>query len=167
MALRLAFRLPVLFAASLALALNAQPPSGSAPGANMPGGPPPGGQGGFKPRNLKVLPPDTNLRAVMGGYSGALGVGCEFCHAAPDPTTHRSDRASDANPVKETARGMIQMTADLNTKYLAQIPGIHDADPITCGTCHRGQSHPPAFVPAPRPEGNRPPAPPPTAPPAN
>jgi hypothetical protein len=53
---------------------------------------------------------------------------------------------------------MIQMTDDLNTKYLAQMPDRRYADPITCGTCHRGEKHPSVFVAPPRQEGNRPPA---------
>jgi hypothetical protein len=120
-----------------------------------------------KPQNLKVLPQDTDLRKVMRQYSGDLGVECEFCHAAADPVTHRADRASDANPVKETARFMIQLTDDLNNKYLAEMPNRRYADPITCGTCHRGEKHPSIYVAPPRPEGNRPPgAPPPATPPA-
>lgn len=120
-----------------------------------------------KPQNLKVLPQDTDLRKVMRQYSGDLGVECEFCHAAADPVTHRADRASDANPVKETARFMIQLTDDLNNKYLAEMPNRRYADPITCGTCHRGEKHPSIYVAPPRPEGNRPPgAPPAGMPPA-
>jgi hypothetical protein len=109
-----------------------------------------------KPTNLKVLPEDTDLHAVMHQYAADLGVHCSFCHAAADPTTHKTDFASDANPTKQTARYMIRMTADLNTKYLAAMPNRHDTDPITCGTCHRGEHHPPDFV-AP-PEGDHPPA---------
>jgi hypothetical protein len=125
-----------------------------------------------KPTNLKVLPLDTDLRKVMRQYAGDLGVECEFCHAPADPVTHRADRASDANPVKETARFMIQMTDDLNDKYLAEMPNRRYADPITCGTCHRGSAHPSIYVAPPRPEGNRPPGaapgamPPAAAPPA-
>ncbi len=142
----------------------------SAAGQTAPAAPPaaapaqPGARAPYKPQYLKVLPEDTDLRKVMRGYAGDLGVDCEFCHAAPDPVTHRADRASDANPVKETARFMIQMTDDLNDKYLAEMPNRRYADPITCGTCHRGASHPSIYVPPPRPEGNRPPgAPPPAA----
>jgi hypothetical protein len=57
------------------------------------------------------------------------------------------------------------MTADLNTKYLEEMPGRRYADPITCGTCHRGASHPTIFVPKPRVAGERPPQPPAQAPP--
>jgi len=151
----------------LVLPLSAQPPAGAPPaGAPPPGAARPG------PQNLKVLPQDADLRTIMRGFTGALGVECEFCHAAADPVTHRADRASDANPMKDTARYMIRMTGDLNTKYLAQLPmpASHagEAPPtITCGTCHRGEKEPSAFVPPPRQPGNGPGGPPPAgAPPA-
>jgi hypothetical protein len=152
---------PVLCAGLMPLLL-ASAQSMPAPGA-APGGPPAGQPGGGPqaPKNLKVLPKDTDLRKVMRQYSGDLGVQCEYCHAAADPVTHRADRASDANPMKDTARFMIQMTDDLNTKYLAQMPSRRYADPITCGTCHRGEKHPSVFVPPP--PANRPPGPPPAA----
>jgi hypothetical protein len=121
-------------------------------------------------KNLKVLPDNISrddLRKLMRQFTGDLGVECEFCHAAADPVTKREDRASDANPAKETARFMIQMTGDLNDRYLAEMPDRRYADPITCGTCHRGEKHPSVFVAPPRQEGNRPaPAPPAQAPPA-
>jgi hypothetical protein len=124
------------------------------------------------PKNLKVLPQNTDLRKVMGEYSAALGVQCGYCHAAPDPVTHRGDRASDANPMKDQARLMIQMTDDLNKKYLPMLAkhGESDHDQmavIGCGTCHRGEKHPPAFVPPPRPEGERLPGAPAAAAPTN
>jgi hypothetical protein len=156
MILRLSSCVPVLCGlASLALAIGAQQPVAPPTGQAMPNAQPRGPQ---KPSNLKVLPQNTDLRAVMHQYEADLGVNCDFCHAAPDPMTHRGDRASDANPMKDKARFMIQMTADLNTKYLAQLPDRHETDPITCGTCHRGEKHPSVFAPAPRPDANRPPA---------
>jgi hypothetical protein len=129
-------------------------------------------------KNLKVLPDNISrddLRKLMRQFTGDLGVECEFCHAAADPVTKREDRASDANPTKDTARYMIQMTDDLNTRYLEQMPDRRYADPITCGTCHRGEKHPSVFVAPPRQQGNRPAPPsvqasptaaPPSAPPA-
>lgn len=104
-----------------------------------------------KPKNLQVLPKDISghdLIATMHGYEQALGVECSFCHAE-DPATHRLDFASDANPHKSTARTMMRMTQEINTKYLAT---IHDPDAspdmktVTCGTCHRGHSMPMPFV---------------------
>jgi hypothetical protein len=117
-------------------------------------------------KNLKVLPDNISrddLRKLMRQFTGDLGVECEFCHTAADPVTKREDRASDANPAKETARFMIQMTGDLNDRYLAEMPDRRYADPITCGTCHRGEKHPSIFVAPPRQPGNRPG----TSPPAN
>jgi hypothetical protein len=98
----------------------------------------------------------------MRQYEGDLGVNCGFCHAQ-DPATKRTNFASDANPMKDTARFMITMTADLNT-HLDTMPGKMYADPVTCGTCHRGEKHPSVFVPpppAPRPAAATPPPPPP------
>jgi len=121
------------------------------PQARGPGGPPRGPQP--PPTNLKVLPKTMSHDEVvklMRTYTGDLGVQCEFCHAQ-NPATHRVDPASDANPVKDTARFMITMTADLNNQYLENLPGKRYADPITCGTCHRGESHPSVFVPKPQP----------------
>jgi hypothetical protein len=132
-------------------------PAQTAPAAATPPAGAPAPQAPYVPKNLKVLPANTDLRKVMREYAGALGVECSFCHAPADPVTHRADRASDANPVKDTARYMIQMTDDLNNKYLAEMPNRRYADPISCGTCHRGEKHPSIFVPPPRPEGNPPP----------
>ena len=161
-----------------AVVLLAMPASGqNAPPAAAPGGAPmqrgPGGpRVPYKPKNLKVLPDNTDLRKVMREFAGSLGVKCEYCHIAPDPLTKRADRASDANPMKEQARVMIQMTDDLNQKYLpllAKPTDGHQRAVIACGTCHRGEKHPPAFVLPPQPEGNRPPGAPagPMAAPAN
>jgi hypothetical protein len=147
--------MPVLCAGLIPILSAAAQSAPAAPPAAAPA--PPAARAPYKPQNLKVLPEDTDLRKVMREFAGDLGVECEFCHAAPDPVTHRADRASDANPVKETARFMIQMTDDLNNKYLAEMPNRRYADPITCGTCHRGEKHPSIYVPPPRPEGNRPP----------
>ncbi len=142
---------PVLCAAllfALTAAAQTAPPAQPSPGAaaGRPAPPP------YVPKNLKVLPDNTDLRVVMRGFAGALGVECEFCH-----TANRQDRASDANPMKDKARSMIRMTDDLNEKYLAQMPDRHPDVSITCGTCHRGEKLPTAFVPPQRQQGPRPP----------
>ena len=158
-------------ALSTGIALAQTPPAAPPAGAQ------PGGQSGGQPRgprpaptNLKVLPKTMSgddVIKLMRQYEGDLGVECEFCHAAAAPGQRR-DNASDANPKKDVARYMISMTADLNDKYLADMPDRRYADPITCGTCHRGEKHPSVFVPPPqqRGPGNGPGmAPPGTAPP--
>ena len=109
-----------------------------------------------KPTNLQVLPKNISgpdLIATMRGFTGALGVECEFCHVR-DPQTHRPNFASDANPNKTIARTMILMTNEINVKYLSQVkdPDATPADKtVTCGTCHRGNSMPAHFTPAARP----------------
>jgi hypothetical protein len=142
--------------------LLAQPPAGAPPAGAPPAGARPGGGGGRAPQNLKVLPADTNIFQTMMGFRQALGVGCEFCHAQ-NPDTHRNDFASDANPMKETARAMIRMNMDINEKYLANLPNMTDKPTITCGTCHQGNKIPAAFTP---PAGNGPGGPPPAGAPA-
>ena len=55
---------------------------------------------------------------------------------------------------KNTARLMYRMVEDINKNYVSMVPK-HDKDDkaeksdamVTCGTCHRGNLHPPAYVP--------------------
>ncbi|QMV19752.1 c-type cytochrome [Granulicella sp. 5B5] len=101
------------------------------------------------PTNLKVLPKDISseeLHARMRQYVSEVGVPCGYCHAE-NPQTGKLDFASDDNPVKETARFMIKMTDDINTKYLAQLGDRRYSPAFTCGSCHQGQPEPPTFVP--------------------
>jgi hypothetical protein len=119
------------------------------------------------PTNIKALPKNITgdeVIKVMHQYEGDLGVECQFCHAR-SPETKRNDFPSDANPVKDKARLMIKMTDDINAKYLAQLTDHKASDAVTCGTCHRGMSHPEPFVPKPQDHGSPPPAatPPPSA----
>jgi hypothetical protein len=153
----------LLLAGIFTLALTAQPllsqdaatPSaaGQSTSQSQPGARPQRPQP--KPVNLKVLPKDISredLIKIMRGYTGALGVGCKFCHAA-NPQTHKLDFPSDANDDKTIARTMIAMTRTINDQYMSQ---IHDPDAmpedkhVTCGTCHRGHSMPEHFTPPPQ-----------------
>jgi len=105
------------------LTLVAQPPQGKKGG----GGP---------PKNLKLLDPNSNIRETMQGFVKALGVqGCTFCHV-------QGDFASDDNPMKTTARMMIQMARDINAKF--PDGGMH----VRCWTCHRGSEMPETEPPA-------------------
>ena len=101
--------------------------------------------------NLKVLPKSTSFGDVyklMAGMQRDLGVQCSFCHEE-DPDSKQIDYVSDENPRKETARFMMRMTNDINEKYLGKLGDRQYAPPITCGNCHLGQMHPPAYDPAP------------------
>ncbi|HEX8951487.1 MAG TPA: c-type cytochrome [Polyangia bacterium] len=98
-------------------------------------------------KNLQVLPKSMSkeeLKAYMKGQARALGVECDYCHDVPD-------MASDKNDKKLIARKMIQLTAEVNDKWLK---GMKDADKnkVTCATCHQGHELPPKGVPAAAPE---------------
>jgi len=102
-----------------------------------------------RPTNFKVLPKTMlgdDVNRLMHQYEQQLGVTCGYCHEENEQT-RKLDYASDENSVKSTARMMIAMTNDLNTKYLAQLGDRRYADPLTCGNCHQGQAHPPVFEP--------------------
>jgi hypothetical protein len=182
----------VLAAAIVAVSMAAQAPQPqqapvAAEGAQ--GGVPPGGPGGPprefpKPTNLKVLPKDLTgkqVRDIMEGWSGALGVHCNACHTA-DPTQKgpngrpRLNFADDSKHEKRTARLMFTMTQKINADYISAVDKEHEeheheggaehADHnVTCGTCHRGHQHPEAYIPPkehdgpPAPAGEKPPLP--------
>ncbi len=102
-----------------------------------------------KPTNLKVLPKDISgdeIDKLMHRYKQDLGVPCGYCHEE-NPQTKQIDYASDENPIKGTARFMIQMNEDINNKYLAQLGDRRYAEPFTCANCHQGQVQPPACEP--------------------
>ena len=93
-------------------------------------------------KNLQVLPKTTTkdeIKQIMRAQAKALDVECDHCHDVPD-------MASDNNANKKLARQMMQMTMEINSKWLK---GMKDAakNQVTCGTCHRGHEVPPAFVP--------------------
>jgi photosynthetic reaction center cytochrome c subunit len=100
--------------------------------------PPPAGP----PKNLKILPADTNIPQVMGTFRTALGVQCTFCHI-------QGDFASDDNAKKNMARNMLRMANDINANF------PDGKRHVTCYTCHRGEAvpkmEPPAAGAAPKP----------------
>jgi hypothetical protein len=147
--------LAALFLTAIAPALSAQTPSaappadGSAPQQPRPHRPRP------KPTNLQVLPKDftgDQVIDVMHKFEDQLGVECDYCHAknpTPSPTTGHLDFASDTNPMKDRARVMMRMSHEINQTFLTQLTTPPAGQQVSCGTCHRGNAKPPAFVPAP------------------
>jgi hypothetical protein len=135
---------PVLHAQASAPAAAAPTPPQSRPHRPRP-----------KPTNLQVLPKDftgDQVVDIMHKFEDQLGVECEYCHVknpTPSPTTGHLDFASDANPMKDRARVMMRMSEDINQHFLAQLTTPPPAQPVSCGTCHRGNAKPPAFVPTP------------------
>jgi len=101
---------------------------------------------GFK--NLKILKKDIShddLNKVMHGFNDALGVKCNFCHAAAKDGEEHPDFASDEKPEKSIARQMIKMTNKINKKFFHGKSKVGDADAVMavmCETCHHGTPHP-------------------------
>jgi hypothetical protein len=101
----------------------------------------------LQPRNLQVLPKNLSgaeVGRLMKQFREDLGVACSYCHAE-SPQTQKLDYASDENPTKQTARLMIVMLNDINNKYMAQLGDRRYVVPVSCGSCHQGQSNPPPF----------------------
>jgi cytochrome c553 len=94
----------------------------------------------------------------MHGWAKALGTQCDTCHQEDPvkkmPNGHPAlNFADDSKKEKETARQMVKMTIDINKNYTSVVDSSRSKDPqaklVGCGTCHRGQVDPPAYVPPP------------------
>lgn len=96
--------------------------------------------------NLKVLPedfPKENLRAVMTGFTRALGVRCTHCHAGEKGAKlSEIDFVSDDNPNKNTARAMLEMLGDINESLKEIDPTGPERVNMWCHTCHHGTPRP-------------------------
>ena len=93
------------------------------------------------PKNLKLLPANTEIPFVMRSFNEALGVECVYCHV-------QGDFAADTNPKKEMARKMISMVRQIDTSFPSSVgvfpDGYHEVD---CITCHRGNAKPETTAP--------------------
>jgi tetratricopeptide (TPR) repeat protein len=97
--------------------------------------------------NLQFFPKDIardSLVQVMRGFSFALGVRCQYCHAGGDGISFQGVRfSSDDKPAKKKARFMLSMVAMLNDTTLAKLPE-RSTPPVrvACATCHHGLAKP-------------------------
>lgn len=91
----------------------------------------------------KDIPRDT-LVNVMRGFSFALGVRCQYCHAGGDGISFQGvDFKSDDKLAKRKARYMLQMRDTINLRLLAALPGRSAPGlEVQCSTCHRGLARP-------------------------
>ena len=102
--------------------------------------------------NLKVLPKDISkdsLDFLMKGYTLALGVKCNHCHAPSKTDPTKLDFTSDAKIEKEIARGMITMTDEINEKNFKPFfpdPKPHQVHVVNCVMCHRGNANPEKYL---------------------
>jgi len=96
--------------------------------------------------NLQELPedfPPERLRAVMGGFTRALGVRCSHCHVGEEGqplTTY--DFPSDDNPNKGRAREMLRMLGSINDHLEKIEPSGTERVNMWCHTCHQGRPRP-------------------------
>lgn len=109
------------------------------------------------PTNLQVLPKNltgAQVREIMEGFAGSLGVHCDFCHAVDPNKIGPNGRpqlnfADDSKDDKKIARIMISMVQQINGDYISKASAL-DPDAmgmkVTCGTCHRGHEMPEEFV---------------------
>jgi tetratricopeptide (TPR) repeat protein len=128
----------VVMTASLALAQGQPPPGGQqqTPAAGQQ--PPP-------MTNLQVFPKDTprqQVQAAMNAFEQALGVQCSYCHVN-EGRGGRNDFASDEKQTKKTARQMMILAREINSK-LPEAVGkpATDTTRVGCATCHRGVAIP-------------------------
>src|SRR5688572_15226493 len=85
-----------------------------------------------------------SLVQTMRGFSFALGVRCQYCHAGGDGVSFQGvNFASDDKPAKRNARFMLRMVDSLNTHAFAGLPQRRTPPvQLECVTCHRGNSAP-------------------------
>src|SRR5262249_55046753 len=97
-------------------------------------------------KNIQVLKgtPAADIGQNMTFISVALGVACTYCHTPSGPWPQGYEK--DDITAKQTARKMIRMTRQINETSFA------GRAVVTCATCHAGDTHPAAFVPADTPE---------------
>jgi len=124
----------------VAASVSAQQPPAPAPAPGAGGG---RGQQAAPPpmTNLQFFPKDTpreRVLAVMGQFTQALGVQCNYCHV--------QDRASDEMRTKGVARQMLALVRDLSQK-VPQAVGkpMEQTTAVNCTTCHRGVPIPKAL----------------------
>jgi len=103
-----------------------------------------------KAKNLRVLPKNISkddLRTTMVGYARALGVRCQFCHVGEEgkPLT-TFDFASDNNPMKGVARGMVKMVGGVQEDLHKIKFQEQDRVRVGCITCHHGKPRPVTLV---------------------
>jgi class III cytochrome C family protein/photosynthetic reaction center cytochrome c subunit len=79
-------------------------------------------------KNIKALKgvPQGQIAGLMDSYNKALGVSCDYCHAA-------GNLADDSKPAHKASVRDIMMTREINDKYK------HSVD---CMSCHQGKAKP-------------------------
>jgi len=115
---------------------GAPPPAGAArPPQQAPPRPPkPGETAGEYFKNVKVLKdiPAEQLRPTMEFIAASLGVRCDHCHVLGPQGGFDKDEKKE----KDTARDMMRMVNDINTR------AFEGRQRVGCATCHHGRTPP-------------------------
>lgn len=93
-----------------------------------------------EPQNAQVLQ-NMNTSQIWAymqqQVSGALSVGCQYCHNVnPDEDGNYKFHLDDY-PQKIAARNMMTLVNDLNAKFIVNLP-YWRGNYVTCATCHSG-----------------------------
>src|SRR6267143_6267029 len=102
-------------------------------------------------KNIRLLKglPESQLFLLMNFVATSLGVQCNFCHVqqGKDPKTGFTKWVweSDDKPEKQTGRRMMQMVLSIKANDKVDFR----ENPVTCYTCHRGQTKPVGLPPMP------------------
>jgi len=93
-----------------------------------------------QPQNTQVLTGMTTAQVwsfMQQQVSGALGVGCEYCHNVNPGPDGKYQFNLDTIPQKVAARNMMKLVNDLNRMYITNLP-YWRGNYVTCSTCHSG-----------------------------
>ncbi|HEY6192647.1 MAG TPA: c-type cytochrome [Bacteroidota bacterium] len=95
-------------------------------------------------KNIQALKglPASQFNPVMDYFASSLGVRCDHCHSLD--SNGQGFEKDDLKP-KGTARKMIQMVMDINSKNFG------GRTEVSCYTCHRGSVEPTKLIPVPQP----------------
>ncbi len=94
-----------------------------------------------EPQNAQVLTGMTTEQ--IWGYmqqhvSGALGVGCQYCHDVQADENGTYLFNEDTYAQKLSAREMMRLTNDLNAEFIVDLPNWR-GNYVQCATCHNNQ----------------------------
>lgn len=93
-----------------------------------------------EPQNAQVLTDMTTAEIwsfMQQQVSGALGVGCQYCHNVQADANGNYQFNLDDFPQKVAARNMLRLVNDLNGKFITNLP-YWRLNYVTCSTCHSG-----------------------------
>lgn len=93
-----------------------------------------------EPQNVQVLLGMSTAEIwsfMQQQVSGALGVGCQYCHNVQPDANGIYQFDKDTFQQKVSARNMMRLVNDLNKNFIVNLP-YWRGNYVTCSTCHSG-----------------------------